>query len=48
MKKKGAKQAPIEPKPVSMKTITQVGHDMGALDFELAWLRFIREAEDNY
>jgi hypothetical protein len=47
-KKKGGKQGPAEPKPISMKQITAVGHDMGALDFELAWLRFLREAEDDY
>jgi len=48
-KKKGAKQAPTEPpKLISIKTISSASVDMGALDFELAWLRFLREAEDDY
>lgn len=45
-KKKGAKQGPAEPKPISMKQIST--QDMGALEFELLWLRFLRDCEDDY
>ena len=47
-KNKGGKQEPVEPLAISMKQISSVGLDMGALDFELAWLRFLREAEEDY
>lgn len=47
--KKGKKGKPTAVvKPVAVKTISTAGQDMGALDFELSWLRFLREAEDDY